>query len=129
MLFVDWDRFFMIKLNKYSVLMVVAVLTAIATITIIALAFFGANFGKIAPFLNFGSGASSESIASQSVDYLNNNILSSEGRTATLISFSDEEGLVKMNIEIDGQNYNSYATKSGKLFFPAVIEMNLGVNN
>lgn len=113
----------MIKLNKYSVLIVVAGLAVISTI---AIAFSGANFGKIAPFLNFGSGVSSESIASQSVDYLNNNILSTEGRTATLISFSDEEGLVKMSIEIDGQNYDSYATKSGKLFFPAVIEMNLG---
>lgn len=113
----------MIRLNKYSILMVAAGLAVIATI---ALAFSGANFGKIATFLNFGSGVSSESIASQSVDYLNNNILSEEGRTATLISFSDEEGLVKMSIEIDGQNYDSYATKSGKLFFPAVIEMNLG---
>lgn len=116
----------MIRINRYSLLIIAAVLFVLIMIGLIIWFFSGSKLEKAFSFFGFKSPMSSESIASQSVGYLNENILSAEGRTATLISFSEENDLVKMNIEIDGQNYDSYATRNGKLFFPAAIEINLG---
>jgi predicted DsbA family dithiol-disulfide isomerase len=43
--------------------------------------------------------------------------------TATLISVEEEQDLYKIKLAVSGQNYDSYATKDGRLFFVSGIDM------
>ncbi len=70
------------------------------------------------------SNSSPKVIAQNSVDYLNKNILQ-KGQTATLVSFSEESGVIKINMNVGGNNYNSYVTKDGKIFFPEGLSLDL----
>ena len=65
---------------------------------------------------------SSKITAEKSIKYLNESILQ-EGQTATLLSFEEESGLIKIKIKIDDREYDSYITKDGKLFFPEALNM------
>jgi len=95
-----------IKLDKNLILVVVTVSVIIATGVLI-----------------FSNGNSSTKIiAEKSVDYLNKNILQ-QGQTATLESFSEESGVIKISIKIGGNSYSSYTTKDGKLFFPEALNL------
>jgi hypothetical protein len=78
-------------------------------------------------FLNIFKGLSDQKIAQQSIDYLNKSVLSSTV-TATLVSVSQESGLVKIRANIGGTEYDLWATKDGKLLFPEAFLMNLGDN-
>ena len=62
-------------------------------------------------------GPSDQTIAKSSVDYINKNLLQGQA-TATLGDISRDNGLVKFQITVSGQTFDSYATKDGKLFFP-----------
>lgn len=71
---------------------------------------------------SFGvKGLSKDDLAKKGIDYINNNILS--GQTATLVSSSEESGLVKIRIDIGGKEFNSYMSKDGKLLFPEAIKL------
>lgn len=65
---------------------------------------------------------STKDTAEKSIKYLNESILQ-EGQTATLLSFTEESGLIKIKIKIDDKEYDSYITKDGKLFFPEALNM------
>lgn len=56
-------------------------------------------------------------VAGKTVDYINGNLLQ-PGQTAVLESYSVESGLIKLVLDINGQAYDSYVTKDGKLLFP-----------
>lgn len=60
-------------------------------------------------------------LAKKGIDYINNNVLS--GQTATLVSTSEESGLVKIKINIGGKEFDSYISKDGKLLFPEAIRL------
>ena len=66
---------------------------------------------------------SAQEVAQKAVDYLNDNLLS-EGFSASLISATEKEDIVKVSFSIADQEYNSYVTKSGDLFFVEGINLN-----
>jgi len=62
-------------------------------------------------------------VASSAIAYIDNNFI--QGATPiNLISVSEESGLYKIVIEIDGTNHNTYASKDGRLFFPEGMIIN-----
>lgn len=66
-------------------------------------------------------GASDDQIAKKAVDYINNNQLSST--PASFVKASDASGLVKITLKIGSSQFDSYATKDGKLLFPQAFDM------
>ena len=58
-------------------------------------------------------GASNDQLAKKAIDYINNNQLAQSA--ASLVSVSEESGLVKIKIDIGGEQFDSYVTKDGKL--------------
>ncbi len=94
------------KMNKNTVLMVVAILCVLVTVVLVVM--------NLSP--------SDQSIAKASVDYINNNLLQGQG-TATLGTVSRDSGLIKFQITVSGQTFDSYATKDGKLFFPQAFNL------
>lgn len=111
----------MFKLNKNSVLIGIAVLGIIITGVLI---FADSSSNNVFSFLKLNFFNSPEVIAKKLVDYLNSSALQ-QGQTATLNSFSEESGVIRVNIKITSsagsKDYNSYVTKDGKLFFPDVL--------
>jgi len=103
-------------LNKNTALLAIAV---VGIIVIGVLVFANNSGGNFSFFGIFGS--SNNEIAQKAVDYINNNGLSST--PASLVSFSEESGLIKIKIKIGPNEFDSYVTKDGKLLFPQVIDM------
>ena len=66
---------------------------------------------------------SAQDVAQKAIDYLNDNLLPDE-LSASLISAIEKEDIVEMSFDIAGQEYNSYVTKSGDLFFVEGIDLN-----
>lgn len=97
-----------IKIDKNLLLSVVAVSAVLGTAAMI-----------FVPF----SDTSIKGIAESSIDYLNQNILTQGGQTASLVSFSKESGVIKVKMKIGDQEYDSYVTADGKLFFPEAISL------
>ena len=64
-----------------------------------------------------------EEIAQQAVEYINQNFLAMSEEGATLVSVVEESGVYKFTILIEGQEYNSYITKDGKILFPDGVPM------
>ena len=107
----------MLQLNKNSIFIGLAVLAVLITAALVL-----ANMtGNTISLSNLGFSSSAESIAKKSVDHLNKNVL--KGETATLKGYSLESGVVKVTLEIGGNQYDSYATKDGKLFFPEALKI------
>lgn len=94
------------KMNKNTILMAVAIVCVVVTGVLV--------------FMNLGP--SDQSIAKESIDYINNNILQGQG-TATLGKVSRESGLIKFEVQISSQSFDSYATKDGKLLFPQAFKL------
>jgi len=111
------------KLNKDSISVVIAVV-AIAVVGLLVFAGSNPTLNKVLSSLNLNVGMSSEDIAKQSIDHLNKNVL--KGQTATLISYSQESGLVKITLKIGEATYDSYATRDGKLLFPEALKITSG---
>lgn len=108
----------MFKLNKNSMLVGIAVLAVIVT-GVLLLA--NSSSYNVLSFLKFSPTMSKDQVAKKSLEYLNGTVL--QGRTATLVSVSEESGVLKLKISIDGASYDSYATKDGKLFFPEAFAL------
>ena len=73
-------------------------------------------------------GMSKADLAKKGIDYINNNVLSDQ--KATLVSTSEESGLLKIKIDIGGKEFDSYMSKDGKLLFPEAIKLeNANPNN
>ena len=66
-------------------------------------------------------GMSEKQVATKVIDYINNNQLSTT--PASMVSVTTESGLVKIKIKIGTSEFDSYATKNGKLLFPQVFDM------
>lgn|SRR3989344_650902 len=102
----------MFQLNKNSILVGVAVLAIIVTGCLLLI-----NINPNAKALLLGFGMSGETVANNAVAYINQNLLQ-EGQTASLESFSEESGIIKIKVNVNGKSYNSYVTKDGKFLFP-----------
>ena len=102
--------------NKNTIMIGVA----IVGITVIGfLAFYNPSEGF--SFSGFSGilGQSSQEIGQKAIDYINKNGLSAS--QATLVSASDESGLIKIKIKIGENEFDSYISKDGKLLFPQAI--------
>ena len=95
------------KINKNVVLMTVAILCVVVT--------------GILVYMNLG--LSDQSIAKASIDYINNNMLKNQEVKATLGTVSRASGLIKFQVSVSGQTFDSYATKDGKLFLPQAFNL------
>lgn len=62
-----------------------------------------------------------DEVASRVIDYINNNF---EGINPNLVSVTEESGLYKIVLEINGNNIDTFASKDGKLFFPEAMMIN-----
>ncbi len=102
------------KLNKNSILIGIAVLAIIVTGVLISSK---SNSNNILSFLKLSPGMSADAVSKKSIDYLNKSVLQ-KGQTASLVSDSEESGVIKMKIKIGNNTYDSYATKDGKFLFP-----------
>ena len=63
-----------------------------------------------------------EEISQKILKYINENLLQGQA-PASITETSEENGLVKMKLKIGDNEFNSYATKDGKLFFPTVLNL------
>jgi len=97
---------------------------------LIGLAVIGVIVAGILVFANNNSGdfkfsgllgSSNEATAQKAIDYINNSGLSSS--PASLVSTSEESGLLKIKIKIGANEFDSYVTKDGKLLFPQAIDI------
>ena len=93
------------------------ILIAVALIVIVVGGYLAFGQGSLSNILSFKQGLSKDEIAKKSIDYLNNNILKGQS-TATLVSTSEDSGLIKIKIKIGSNEFDSYATKDGKFLFP-----------
>lgn len=112
----------MLKLSRNAILTGVAVLAILITGVLI---YANQNPGAI-PFLQLG--LSNDVLAKKGIDYLNTNVLSG-GSEATLVSVSEESGLVKIKLKIGESEYDSYITKDGRLLFPQAFTMEIAEKN
>jgi hypothetical protein len=103
------------KINRNTILVSIAIIAIIITGVLI---YANSNHGFSMP--NF-FGMSDSQIGKKVVDYINNNQLSST--PASLVSVSETSGLVKVKIKIGTSEFDSYATKDGKLLFPQAFDM------
>lgn len=114
------------QLNKNQVLIGVAVL-AIALTGILVFARPNLGSANTLSFLKFNSG-NADAIAKKAVEYLNTSVLQ-QGQSASLISASEDSGVIKFKIDIQGKQYDSYVTKNGKLLFPEGIAVGAPLPN
>ncbi|MEK7562243.1 MAG: hypothetical protein AAB509_00990 [Patescibacteria group bacterium] len=112
---------FKMNLNKNTVLLGVAAVGIIITGFLI----YASQNPNQLPFLKLGASLSNDEIAKKSLDYLNKSVLSG-GAQAELVGISEESGVVKVKIKIGTTEYDSYATKDGKLLFPQAFTMESG---
>jgi len=109
-------------MNKNTILLTIAVIGVLLTGVLI---FTNKNLNQFS-FFKSGFGLSNDAIAKKSLDYLNTTVLAGQSQ-ATLVSVSEESGLVKMKIKIGSNDYDSYATRDGKLLFPQAFAMESAV--
>lgn len=74
---------------------------------------------RVFPFLGGGSKAT----AQKAIDYLNKNVLK-DGQSAVLGTVTDESGIIKLQVKIGENTYDSYVTADGKLFFAQAFMLN-----
>ena len=109
----------MFQPNKNQILAGVAVLAIVVTG---ALVYANTSGNPAVSFLKLPFGATPDALAKKSVDYLNKSVLQ-QGQSAELVSVSEESGVVKMQIKIGTNTYDSYVSKDGKLLFPEAFNL------
>ncbi len=63
-----------------------------------------------------------QQVAEKTVDFINKNLLGGQV-TASLVNAVEEYGLIKLKIEVAGNEIDSYVSKDGKVFFPEAIDL------
>lgn len=111
------------KINKNTILVGVAIIGIVVTAALI--------FAKDAEWFKWpdisGGGLSNEQVGQLAVVFINNSQLTQV--PASLVSVSEEYGLVKIKLKIGSTEYDSYVTKDGKLLFPEALEITPQDNN
>lgn len=107
---------FLKKIDRNKILIGIAIIAIIVTGVLI--------YAKSNGGLSFSSlfGGNDKALGEKVVKYINDNGLA--GSTASLVSVSRAEGLIKVKIKISGTEYDSYVTTNGNLFFPQGYELN-----
>ncbi len=112
---------FSIDLSRKTILIAIVIVGIVVTGVLI---FTNLNYGFPLPNI---LGMSDNQIGKRAVDYINNNKLSNA--PASLVGVSEASGLVKIKIKIGASEFDSYATKDGKLLFPQVFDMTRAEKN
>ena len=73
-------------------------------------------------FQGSGTSIKPDDAKAQALTFINNNLLRA-GTVATINSIEEENGLFKMALVVEGQEFDSYMTKDGKLLFPSAVDM------
>lgn len=102
------------KLNKNLIIIIIAAVLIIAAIFV----YLNPKFlKKIIPGKTTQT-LSTEEITKKVINYINQN-----GNVASVISVADVGDVLKIQLKVGDQEYNSYATKDGKLLFPEGYEL------
>ncbi|MCX6760635.1 MAG: hypothetical protein NTZ84_00805 [Candidatus Nealsonbacteria bacterium] len=99
-----------IKINKNSIIIIVAVVALLGVITL------GYLYNKKQEADNI------QQTAEKAIDFVNKNLLSG-GSTASLDGATSSGGVLAIGLKIGEQTYTSYVTKDGKMFFPEGYEI------
>ncbi len=68
------------------------------------------------------SGGNNKAVAQKAMDYINEKVLKPQGMpAATLGTTTEEKGLIKLEIEVQGQKDKLYVTKDGTYIFPSPL--------
>ncbi len=114
----------MFKLNKNLVLIIIAAAGILITTGVI---FLVQEPGQTSSNKNNISTLSKEEVSQKVIDYLNNNLLGGKA-TASILNTTEENGLVKMKLKIDNDEFDGYATLDAKLFFPQAFKLDEATN-
>jgi len=98
------------KINKLLVPIAILVVGLLISGTIIYF-----NWDKVKG--RGGEVISVQQAADKVIEYLNKNFLSLQGMSASLGSSTEESGLYKLVLKINGEEYPAYVTKDGKYLF------------
>ena len=98
------------KINKNTIFVAIIVIIIIVGAILVS--------GNSAGGFSFSNifGSSIQPVGEKVVKYINDNNLASS--PAELVSVSEESGMVKVTLKIGEQEYESYATKDGKILWP-----------
>jgi len=113
------------KLNKKKsiILAIIVVILLIAGVLVFTNTQFNdSSWVPKFPQLNFGDSAATEKIVNDAVDNLNKKFLD-QGRTASLIEFSEKNGVIELTLSVNGVQYKNHITKDGELFFPEALQL------
>lgn len=103
----------MVKLDKNIILSGIAILAIIITGVLV---FVNMSGNTAFSFLNLPFSMSKDAVAKKSIDYINANLLN-PGNTANLLNSQYESGMVKISLNVNGNQLAAYASKDGKLLF------------
>lgn len=109
-------------MTKKTITTILILVAAVVVGALLAGGVFYLNKNKPS-WLSGKSGANTQQAAEKAVDYINKNILLSQGLTATLVSSTEENGVIKFRLKVGQSEYDSYLTKDGKLLFPNAIDL------
>ena len=73
-------------------------------------------------FQGSGKSIKPEDAKAQALNFINGNLLRA-GTVATISNVEEENGLYKMKLVVEGQEFDSYMTLDGKLLFPSAVDM------
>jgi hypothetical protein len=91
----------------------------------IAIVVAGAIIAGAIIYLNQGNVSGSlppQEAAEKAINYINQNMVA-EGMTASLVNVTEENGVYKIRLKVGENEYDSYVTKNGKVFFIEGIDM------
>ncbi|MCK4782071.1 thioredoxin family protein [Candidatus Parcubacteria bacterium] len=66
---------------------------------------------------------STQEAGEQIIKYINENLLQGQATASLLETPIEENGVYKINFEVEGQKYNFYSTKDAKYLFPQIIDL------
>ncbi len=90
----------------------------IAVLVVISLGFAYLYFGA-----GTGGAVSGAEVANNAIAYINTSILQGSAEASLVGDATEENGLYKFAISLNGNEFFSYATKDGQLFFPEGIAL------
>jgi len=107
-----------IKIPKTNIWMITTIILAIVLVAVLV------NGKGITGQVVTPVSGDAQGIANKAIDYINKYMLAGQS-TATLVSVNKDNGLYSIKLSIAGNNYSSYITTDGKLFFPSAVDMSV----
>ena len=98
-----------LKLDNWQVITIILVILLIASILTSGFRF---GFGK-------------DKVGEDAVKYLNAYVLAGQGIEAKLNGVTEENGLLKLKLDVGGKQFDSYVTNDGKFLFPSAIDLSI----